>query len=587
MTPTPTPSPIPTPTPTPTPIPSQHQHQSQSQSQSNISFRASPNIFRFITTAPIPQLKASLSIKDDWSIAFLINKIQSTINSETSDHDFVVALSSNPPTHRLILEQDGIRLPSDESCSIVDRSVIICVRLIPRPNPIGTLIPNSSFTTSTPITTSNDSGRLIPAPATNQLICPARGNLFTPNQNPTRLSLNDSQDPDSTFASNYPSTFTDDPARSILRILPVPSTSNHRFESCFQLPESTLEEVNSQSPQLPPVPSTSNRRFGSCFQLPESTLEEIEPQSSQPPPPASPTLPSPSRSTKEKSVVPKIEDTSDVPFARSHIEAFRKVAARHYRDSSDSSSSSSERSHPYTEDEDDYKPKKKIRFSKPRGRSAKKKRLRSLTKNSIRSTEPKQKQKEKRYNSFVCVKIPKVVNKLQSTSIKIESPEASTSYSPPRLISSSSSNSIPTTPVIRSSKRSIYEVFMTDLTFKAASTQGPLRITPSSQGLNPSCTIQQLSKHLKLEKHQSWKIKIGSKVWINNHHDDDDDDHLGIQSEQSTTTSRRRSSSHFTTIMKDWELSLGFLGVSPMNSSRDSNSQSDFQKIEVIRNWDM
>ncbi|KAH9815510.1 hypothetical protein DFH28DRAFT_264852 [Melampsora americana] len=262
--------------------PTSTQESSTSQSQS---FKSSPDVCRFITNPPIPQLKASLSIDNTWSIAILIKKIQSIIISETSDLEFTSSISSPSPTHRLILEQDGTRLPSEESCSIVDRGDVICVRLLHCPN------------------------------------------------------LNQS---------------------------PLPSTSLSTF-----------------------TPTSA------------------------------------SRTTQEKTLIPKIEDTSDVPFARSHIEAFRKVAVRHYRDSSDSSSNSPERSDTYKDDEDDYIPKK-TRHNRPPKRSAKKKCLRSATKKVDKgkqraisySTTPvvstsysksNTERKERGSSAFVCVEIPYVV----------------------------------------------------------------------------------------------------------------------------------------------------------------------------------
>ncbi|EGG12153.1 uncharacterized protein MELLADRAFT_76601, partial [Melampsora larici-populina 98AG31] len=475
---------IPTPTPTPTdqdPSYSISQSQPQPQPTPSSTFKSSQHICRFITTDPIPQLKATVSIQDNWLISSLIEKIQSTIISETSNLDFNTSISSSSPTHRLILEQDGTRLPSNELCSIVDRAVIICVQIIPNLSPIRALLPSPPFSTSTPINPLNQSSRLIP-------------NLSVP--------------------------------------------LNHRL-ICASLPQ--------LSSNLP-TPSQSQR-------------------------------------TQETNLIPKIEDSLESSFVRSHIEAFRKSAARHYQTSSDSSSHSPERRLTETGDEEeDYKPKKKkIRFDKLTKESSRKKSRRSSTmkvdkgkqRDSSCSITPEisrssssPKENMKRSSTLICVKIPYVETKKpdSSRSIKPESPKASPSESKPIILDSSSSNKFPITPIIRSSKRSIYEIYMTDLTFKAASSQGPLRIPPSNQGLNPSCTITQLSKHLRLEKHQSWKIKIGSKFWIN-HRDHDHDQESSVNHEMQPIglgNQKRRSTSDSTMVMKDWDLSLGILGVSPL-----------------------
>lgn len=251
------------------------------------------------------------------------------------------------------------------------------------------------------------------------------------------------------------------------------------------------------------------------------------------------TAPSLSTTVSESRILIKSEEleptrapSPDVPWVRSHIAPLRESAQRHYQHSSSSDSSMED----YSSEEDLPRPSRK---RKARGSHklapAKKPALNTLKnyhykvdkgKGGASGTPPSSnsRSKPRLSSTFKCVHIPRTpsLTLSQCNSARRSQP----SNRPPSLSSSIKKpgtgrvsfadldppQSLP--QVLSRSSRAVYEVQIHDQTFKAASTQGPQRIPPSSTGLNDNATIEQVVKHLKLEHCQSWKLVIGSREWV-------------------------------------------------------------------------
>ncbi|OAV97966.1 hypothetical protein PTTG_12016 [Puccinia triticina 1-1 BBBD Race 1] len=128
--------------------------------------------------------------------------------------------------------------------------------------------------------------------------------------------------------------------------------------------------------------------------------------------------------------------------------------------------------------------------------------------------------------------------------------------------------------------RSVYQIYMDDTKFKAASAQGPLRIPCSSTSLNDHSSLRQLIERLNLDMQHSWKIIIGDKVWLS-----------------AASSLKRAQNCHGDhkklgglldgrIVQIDWLASLKELGVFPTSHPVPDAEVKPLQ-IRVVRNWDL
>ncbi|KAG0147963.1 hypothetical protein CROQUDRAFT_670237 [Cronartium quercuum f. sp. fusiforme G11] len=439
-----------------------------------------PSICKFLTKEPIPILKASLIIKEEWTIETLIKKINEIILNETNESKYLECLLNMNPTHKLVIEQFDFRLPKTETCEIIDLNNLIEVKMIPL------------------------------------------------------LLLDNNND--------------DDNHQDELIEVDQPIIEPNTYKS------STLPSSLSSGQRSPTLPLQIHRSF--TLTLPPSSTDEEEELIEQ---------------NQNLSPKPEYNDhSSPIPWVRSHLPGFRKCAPGHYDEMITNQIHQSSNS--------------KSRLIKTSSKSRSNQPILSTSncKNHQKSRTSINSLKSKALinSTFNCVSIPS--SKVQSLPKRRKQISLS-SLSNTKIISTSnlkskSRFSLPNhfNNEIRSSKRLIYEIYNYDLKFKMASKQGPIRYPCKSNGINPKMTIKNLFKYLNLKLNQSWKIKIGEQVWINNydfkncqnlnqkinHHQIDQDGNL---------------------IINDWNLNLIELGVIPCGIEGYKNSP----KIEIIRNWDL
>ncbi|MBW0482387.1 hypothetical protein O181_022102 [Austropuccinia psidii MF-1] len=257
----------------------------------------------------------------------------------------------------------------------------------------------------------------------------------------------------------------------------------------------------------------------------------------------------------------------DTSRARSHIAGFRKSAPNHYRRNE---SSSSGEEHPWVESSDDsdgtdvpfsqhqYNFRNNLRASTSQLNRRNSASIRSSS-ISINSTNRNKRLRRLSSRKTVAVVVPFLPS--------LNTPGC---FRPRRQTISFSSNA---SLSFSRTKRSVYEIYLLDKSFRAAATQGPQRIPYSLNGLNDNSSVQQVLNYLKLYDAQSWKLVIGDWIWLSKL----SQDKLEGQSEKERNRILNRES-----IQNNRSLTLKELNVHPISTNKNNNNF-----MSVIRNWDV